>query len=30
MKAAEMGKNRNLTLRGDWEEVKDDVMRKAI
>ncbi len=30
MKAAEMGRNRNLPLREDWEEVKDDIMRKAV
>lgn len=30
MKAAKMGRNRNLPLREDWEEVKDDVMRKAV
>lgn len=28
MKAAEMGRNRNLPLRKDWEEVKDAVMKK--
>ena len=30
MKAAEMGRNHNLPLRKDWEDVKDDVMRKAV
>ena len=30
MKAAEMGRDRNLPLRKDWEEVKDDVMEKAV
>ena len=30
MKAAEMGRNRSLTLREDWEQVKDEVMRKAV
>ena len=30
MKAAEMGRNRELPLRNDWEEVKDDIMRKAV
>lgn len=30
MKAAEMGRNRNLPLREDWEQVKDDIMRKAV
>lgn len=30
MKAAEMGRNRDLPLRSDWEQVKDDIMRKAV
>lgn len=30
MKAAEMGRNRKLPLRKDWEEVKDAVMKKAV
>lgn len=30
MKAAEMGRNRNLPLRKDWEEVKDGIMKKAV
>lgn len=30
MKAAEMGRNRNLPLREDWEQVKDNIMRKAV
>ncbi len=30
MKVAEMGRNRNLPLRLDWEQVKDDIMRKAV
>lgn len=30
MKAAEMGRNRSLPLREDWEQVKDDIMRKAV
>lgn len=30
MKAAEMGRNRDLPLRVDWEQVKDDIMRKAV
>lgn len=30
MKAAEMGRNRDLPLRADWEMVKDDIMRKAV
>ena len=28
--AAEMGRDRNHKLRSDWEQVKDDVMRKAV
>lgn len=28
--AANMGRNRSLPLRSDWEQVKDDVMRKAV
>ena len=28
--AANMGRNRALPLRSDWEQVKDDVMRKAV
>jgi hypothetical protein len=28
--AANMGRNRSLPLRPDWEQVKDDVMRKAV
>lgn len=28
--AAEMGRDRKKTLRSDWEEVKDDIMRKAV
>ncbi len=28
--AAAMGRDRNLPLRADWEQVKDDVMRSAI
>lgn len=28
--AAKMGRNRALPLRADWEQVKDDVMRKAV
>ncbi|MEO1432774.1 MAG: NADAR family protein [Cyanobacteria bacterium J06633_8] len=28
--AASMGRDRKRPLRGDWEEVKDDIMRKAI
>lgn len=30
MKAANMGRSRKVPLRTDWEEVKDDVMRKAV
>lgn len=30
MKAAEMGRRRELPLREDWEEAKDAIMRKAI
>lgn len=30
MKAAEMGRSRSLPLREDWEQVKDEVMRKAV
>ncbi|MCQ2534224.1 MAG: NADAR family protein [Clostridia bacterium] len=30
MKAAEMGRNRDLPLRADWEQAKDDVMRRAV
>jgi len=28
--AAEMGRDRSKPLRPDWEEVKDDVMRKVV
>ncbi|MBE9182114.1 NADAR family protein [Oculatella sp. LEGE 06141] len=28
--AANMGRNRSLPLRADWEQIKDDVMRKAV
>jgi hypothetical protein len=28
--AANMGRNRSLPLRSDWEQVKDDVMRNAV
>lgn len=28
--AANMGRDRSRTLRPDWENVKDDVMRKAV
>ena len=30
MKAANMGRDRSKPLRKDWEEVKDDIMRKAV
>ncbi|MBQ1326813.1 MAG: NADAR family protein [Eubacterium sp.] len=30
MKAAEMGRRRELPLREDWEQVKDEIMRKAV
>lgn len=30
MKAANMGRNRNLPLRKDWEQVKDEIMKKAV
>ena len=30
MKAAQMGRNRNLPLRKDWEEVKDTIMKNAV
>lgn len=28
--AAELGKNRSIPLRPDWERVKDEVMRRAV
>src|SRR5690242_18687848 len=28
--AAEIGRDRQLPLRPDWEQVKDDVMRRAV
>ncbi|HEY9801875.1 MAG TPA: NADAR family protein [Leptolyngbyaceae cyanobacterium] len=28
--AAKMGRERTRTLRQDWSEVKDDIMRKAV
>ncbi|MEG4836674.1 NADAR family protein [Microcoleus sp. B9-D4] len=28
--AAKMGRNRSRPLRKDWEQVKDDIMRKAV
>jgi ribA/ribD-fused uncharacterized protein len=30
MAAANAGRDRNLPLRADWEQVKDDVMRRAV
>lgn len=30
MKVAKMGRNRNLPLREDWEQVKDDIMYEAV
>jgi len=30
MKAADMGRDHTLPLRKDWEDVKDDIMRKAV
>ncbi|NDJ34717.1 MAG: NADAR family protein, partial [Chloroflexi bacterium] len=30
MMAARMGRSRKRPLRADWEEVKDDVMRRAV
>lgn len=30
MKAAELGRKRDLPLRKDWEYVKDEMMRKAV
>lgn len=30
MKAAEMGGNRDLPLREDWEQVKDNIMRRVV
>ena len=30
MRAAELGRSRKVQLRADWEEVKDDVMRRAV
>ncbi len=29
-KAAEMGRDRRRPLRSDWQQVKDDVMRRAV
>lgn len=30
MQAARMGRNHDLPLRTDWEQIKDSVMRKAV
>lgn len=30
LKAAQIGRCRELPLREDWEQVKDDIMRKAV
>jgi ribA/ribD-fused uncharacterized protein len=30
MAAANVGRDRSLSLRADWEQVKDDVMRRAV
>lgn len=30
MEAAKMGRDRNIPLRCDWEDVKDDIMRRAV
>ncbi len=30
MQAAEMGRDRSLSLRSDWENLKDEIMRKAV
>jgi ribA/ribD-fused uncharacterized protein len=30
MEAANMGRDRSRPLRKDWEEVKDDIMRRAV
>ncbi|RYX84904.1 NADAR family protein [bacterium] len=30
MKAANLGRSRSVPLRADWEEVKDDAMRRAL
>lgn len=30
MKAAVIGRDHTLPLRKDWEDVKDDIMRKAV
>jgi N-glycosidase YbiA len=30
IEAARMGRNRNYPLRDDWEDIKNDVMKKAV
>lgn len=30
MDAANLGRSRKVPLRSDWEEIKDDIMRKAV
>ena len=30
MAAANVGRDRSLPLRADWDQVKDDVMRRAV
>ncbi len=30
MKAATMGRNHDLPLRDDWEQIKDEIMKKAV
>ena len=30
LEAARFGRNRELPLRKDWEDIKDEVMRKAV
>ncbi|MBE7719331.1 MAG: NADAR family protein [Lacrimispora celerecrescens] len=30
MEAANMGRDRSIPLRHDWEEVKNDIMRRAV
>jgi ribA/ribD-fused uncharacterized protein len=29
-RAADLGRSRSLPLRSDWEQIKDDVMRRAV
>ena len=30
MKAANLGRSRKVAIRDDWENVKDDIMRRAV